>query len=188
MFYRVDENNKISDIGFLEFASIIKKQIDKNKAESLPDFHHVQVKQALAHFNDQIQEKTTKENYAIELNTQQKKAVTYLKALLKLDITSINEKGLINEAIDWISLGRYQNLPRDIARFQRSQKKKPLLLAKQIEAVVDIINKHNPSVSSVEEQFVQIVPEQHTTGNPSPKIVISQSYIELGKFTLSDEL
>ncbi len=181
MFYKTDKNSDVVEIGFLEAASIFKSQISKDRVELLPESHYNQVREALAHFRNQVQEKVIQETQVPELNPQQRLAISYLKAFLKSDITGIEEKRLITEAINWIKLGRYQNLPRDIAKLQRSQKRKPLIIARQLDAAINIIEKHYPSVSSIEEQVVTTASEQNFMANLNPKIVISQSYVESGK-------
>ena len=173
MFYRIDENNKVIEVDFLRAASIFKSQVSKGRVKLLPESHYSQVRQALGYFNNQVQEKFIQEMQVPELNPQQRTAINYLKAFIKEDITSVDEKRLITKAISWIKLGRYQNLPRDIAKLQRNQKKTPLIVAKQLDAAVNIIGIHYPSASSMEEQ----VPEQNFTGSLDPKIVISQTYV-----------
>ena len=172
-FYKVDVGNNLEELGFLEAAPVFKQHCDCLTIWPLPDTHYVQVQHALGHFEEQVLAKIITEQQTPELTNQQKTAIRYLRAFLKLDITLDYEKQRIEQTLEWVTLGRSQNLTRDIARLQNSQKRNPVIPSKQLEALVEIIARHAPDIGSVGDDDTA---DDSYVIEP-PKIVISQSCI-----------
>ena len=172
-FYQIHPHGDLDEMGFLEAVQVFKKHLNKEAVKPLPDFHYEHVQRALAHFEEQLQDKIIKEIQAPELSPQQSTSIHYLSNLLKLEITDTNEKQSIQLAIEWIKLGRFQNLPRDVFKLYRSQKRNPVVIAKQLEAVMKIIASHatDTVVAEVEK------PHTESQAIQPPKVVISQGYI-----------
>ena len=172
-FYQIHPHGDLDEMGFLEAVQVFKKHLNKKSVKPLPDFHYEHVQRALAHFEEQLQDKIIKEIQAPELSPQQSTSIHYLSNLLKLEITDTNEKQSIQLAIEWIKLGRFQNLPRDVFKLYRSQKRNPVVIAKQLEAVMKIIASHatDTVVAEVEK------PHTESQAIQPPKVVISQGYI-----------
>ncbi len=172
-FYQVDHDNQVTDLGFLEVAPIFKSHHNAALIKPLPDAHYNQVQRALAYFMEQVQDKIIKEQQAPELTPQQRTAINYLQAFINLDITHAREQQRIAGAIEWVKLGRYQNLPREIAKLQRSQKNSPVVPARQLEALIKIIDKHAPETTVNDSDE----PPAELQANERPRVVISQSYL-----------
>lgn len=173
-FYQIDKDNvKVDELGFLEAVKIFKSHREDQK-KPLPDIHHRQVQKAVDHFIQQIQEKIIAEQQVPHLTPREISAVSYLKAFSNLDISNVKEKQRIQEAIKWIRLGRSQNLSRDIQKLKRNQAKTPVAPVKQLEAIIDIINKHMPET---EQQPDDDLPATKPQASQLPKIIISQSYV-----------
>ena len=172
-FYQVDRDNQVTDLGFLEVARIFKSHRNAVLIKPLPDAHYNQVQRALAHFMQELQEKIIKEQQAPELTSQQRTAINCLRAFIKLDITHVREQQRIARAIEWVKLGRYQNLPREIAKVQKGQKNSPVVPARQLEALIKIIDKHAPETTVNDSDE----PPAELQANEPPRVVISQSYL-----------
>ena len=172
-FYHVNEEKKIEELGFLEAAPIFKSHRNDEQAQFPSGTHYPQIKTALTHYVGQAREKTITDQHAPEITTQQRKAINYLNAFLNTEITNEQEKQRIEQAIEWIKRGRYQNLPRDINKLQRSQQKAPVTLTKQLEALLVILGNHAPHYETLaaSDETKEIKQEA------SPKVVISQSYV-----------
>ena len=173
-FYRIDKDNeKVDELGFLEAVKIFKSH-RKDQEKPLPDTHHRQVQKAVDHFIKEIQEKVVAEQQVPHLTPREISAVSYLKAFSSLDISSAKEKQRIQEAIKWIRLGRSQNLSRDLQKLKRNQAKMPVAPVKQLEAIINIIDKHMPETEQQPDDDMLAAKPQ---ANQLPKIIISQSYV-----------
>ena len=172
-FYQVDDDDggQVKELGFLEAVKMMKAHRNA-KTKPLPDWHHPQVDAAINHFTLQIQEKTTTEQQVPQLNSQQREAIGYLKIFCDHEVSSAEEKQRMRHAMEWIKIGRSQILPGDLQKLKRSQKKSPAAPAKQLETILNIINKHMPPGG-----------DQPATAKPTakpnqpPRIIISQSYL-----------
>ena len=85
---------------------------------------------SIEHFEEKVLAKIITEQQTPELTNRQKTAIRYLQAFLKLEITLDYEKQRIEQSLEWITLGRSQNLTRDIARLHNSQKRNPVIPVK----------------------------------------------------------
>ena len=172
-FYQVDaeDGGQVQELGFLEAVKIMKAHRNA-KTKALPAWHHLQVQAAIKHFARQIQEKTITEQQAPQLNPQQREAIGYLKIFCDHEVSSAEEKQRMQQALEWIKIGRSPVLPRELQKLKRSQRKSPAVAAKQLEAILNIINQH---LSPVEEQPATAQPAVRPS--QPPQIIISQSYL-----------
>ena len=174
-FYQINALSEVEEMGFLEAVTIFKLHRNTQRIEPLPSSHYSQVQHALAHFVEQVEDKIIKEQQAPQLTSQQRTAIHYLGIFPKLDITDADEQQYIRQAIEWVKLGRYQNLPRDIVKLQKSQKKTPTIPSKQLEALIKIIQKHAPAITT--SSFDTDKPLAELQVIEPPRIVISQGYL-----------
>ena len=173
-FYRIGGDKEVEELGFLEAAPIFKSHRNHEQAQFPSGTHYPQIKIALTHYVEQAREKTITEKHAPEITTQQRKAINYLNAFLNTEIANEQEKQRIKQSVEWIIRGRYQNLPRDINKLQQSQKKSPVTLAKQLEALLVILDKHAPHYEALAGSGETRTIKQKVK---PPKVVISQSYV-----------
>ena len=175
-FYRVDKNGDVKELGFLEAAKIYKCQIDKG-TKSLPDWHHRQVQKAVDCFKQQIREKIVTDQDTPQLTNEQGATIRYLGALRKNSASNAQEKQRLQQAIEWIIIGRSPPLSRALQREKRTQtqQKTTMAVAKQLETILDIINEHISETEPLPENSKPTIEPQ---ANQPPKIIISQSYLD----------
>ena len=172
-FYQINTQESVEEMSFLEAVQIFKSHCYAEPIKPLPGSHYKQVQRALAHFMEQLQDKIIKEQQTPELTSRQSTAIHYLSAFLKLDITNADEQQCIRQAIEWVKLGRYQNLPREVIKLQRRLRKTPVVPALQLEAIINIIDKHMPYVIASENDESPAEPKD----SEPPRVVISQGYL-----------
>lgn len=183
-FYYVGKDKIPREYGFLEAAPIFK--CDRRLASKpLPGTHHEQVRQALRNFHAQVQEEIVREQQSPQLNPQQIRAIAHLKAIRNSGMTHPAERNALDQAIELIKRGRFQSLPKDINNLYRKIKKSPTPPARQLDALLQIINKYlspeNPLPTHEIHSPRNEESERQTTSAPwkytTPKIIISQSYV-----------
>lgn len=167
-FYQV-QNGVIKDIGFF----IAVEHFERHKAQAnaiLPDSHYQQVSQCLEKFSSHDEQKKSKEqNPKLTPKTQQ--AINYLKGLQTICLDE--EKDRLSQAIQWITIGRYQNFYKDINKIQKNSTQKiAVSIAKQLETVIAKINHYSKEKA---DQTAQTTKEKHPISKPN--IVISQTYV-----------
>lgn len=178
-FYAVDQQNELTELGFLQAVPIFKCD-QTAKVQPLHEQHHTQVQQAIANFRQQAEEKTVIEQQNQTLTPQQTRAIHYMKAVQALPHVNEQEKQAITQAIETIKLGRFQALERDVNKLQRNARRASLTNEVQLQSLLEIVHKHIPEV----EEDTDIQDKQSTEENLSttpvddqPKVIISQSYI-----------
>lgn len=173
-FIHVKENGEFDELTFLEAVKIY--EADKfEKGTSLHNQHHAQVQTALARFSELLeQEKARDKKVDTAQGPNEKRAISYLDGMLKLPFVSEDERVLIIKAKEAIRKGRFQNLQRDINKFQRSLKALPLNAAVALEKVVNILKAY-PIQDMEESETNEPIP---ITAIPSnPEIIITESFI-----------
>ena len=177
-FYAVDQQNELTELGFLQAAPIFK--CDRTiKGQALHEQHHAQVQQAIAHFRRQAEEKIVIEQQNQTLTPRQARAIHYLKAIQALPHVSDQEKQAITQAIETIKIGRFQALERDVNKLQKNAKQSSLTTEVQLRYLLEIVHKRIPKTEDIDVQEEQNT-ESNLSGVPiddQPKIIISQSYI-----------
>lgn len=173
-FYRIDGTKEVEELGFLEAVTIFKNHRNDKQAQFPANTHYPQIKTALAYYAGQVHGKTITDLYAPEITTQQRKAINYLNAFLNAEIVNEQERQRIKQTAGWIKRGRYQNLPRAINKLQRSQQKASVALAKQLEVLLVILDKH-ATYDEIPADSDEAAGVKHEV--KLPKVVISQSYV-----------
>lgn len=169
-FYRVDASIQIEELGFLEMAAVLKSHKDA-PAQPIPATHHEQIRAAQTYFTNARQETIIQQQQTPMLTIQNRQALNYLKALLKIPSLQEVEKQMMEQAIEWIRMGRYQSLPRSVVKLAKKQSTVNEPITKQLEAVIKLLGAY------VEDLTVAIpaTPSPGTTGKA--QIIISQSCI-----------
>ena len=170
-FYRIDSGNRVEELGFLEVAPIFKSHRNDAPCQPLPHTHYQQIQHALAYFKQQAQDKIIHEQQTPELSSQQKGAINYLRAFLNLEHTTAFQIQRIKQAIESVKRGRYQHLPRDLVKLQKSQQRTPVIPARQLDALLRIIGDYPSEVTPSDDVMP---PDQAPV--QAPVIIISQTY------------
>jgi superfamily II DNA/RNA helicase/HKD family nuclease len=172
-FILVKGNEETEELTFLETVKIFEAEV-LEKAVALHSQHHEQVQSGILLFSDLLEKEKAKDK---KIDTTQgpneKKANAYLDAMLNLALTNEEERALILKAKEALRQGRFQNLQRDINKFQRTLKKFPLKPAIILEKVVEILKAY-PLMNEDAEQVFEKKIERVKTLNP--EIIITESF------------
>jgi len=172
-FVLVRDGQEIEELTFLETVKIFEADI-LEKGIPLHSKHHEQVKAGILLFSDQLEkEKAKDKRIDVTQGPNEKKANAYLDAILNLPLVNKEERILLIKAKEALRLGRFQNLQRDINKFQRALKKSPLKPAIILEKIMEILIKYPLNIMEPEPIF-------NTTskklGDFSPEIIITESF------------
>lgn len=172
-FILVKEDNEKEELTFLETVKIFEADVFES-AVPLHAHHHKQVKSGILLFSDLLEkDKARDKKVDTSQGPNEKKASAYLDAILNLPLVNEEERLLIIKAKEALRQGRFQNLQRDINKFQRNLKKFPLKSAVVLEKVVEILRAY-PLMNLQSEKELQ-----KTTGKLrilNPEIIITESF------------
>jgi superfamily II DNA/RNA helicase len=173
-FLLVKENGDIDELTFLQaekeyFAKVTEKAITLNEN------HHHQVKQGIELFASKLEEEKSKER---KIDTTQgpneKKALSFLDAVINIQIANPQEKELLQHSKIAIRLGKFQNLQRDINKLAKAIKTTPLKPSILLEEVLKVLNKYPLQV--VEDDAMQELQPIFNIKEFKPQIIISESF------------
>lgn len=172
-FILVKGNEQTEELTFLETAKIFEAEI-LEKAIPLHSKHHEQVKSGLLLFSDLLEKEKAKDK---KIDTTQgpneRKANKYLDAILNLPLINDEERTLIIRSKEALRQGRFQNLQRDINKFQRALKKFPLKSAIVLEKIIEILKGYPLMNEEAEEEFEKKIVRVKTL---NPEIIITESF------------
>ena len=172
-FLYVKADNEIEELTFLETVKQFEAKPDEKHLE-LHQHHHEQVKIAIDHFSNTLEEEKAKDRKVdVTQGPNEKKALSYLDAFLNLPFTNELEKELIVEAKEAIRKGKFQNLQRDLNKLQKAVKKSPLKPVLLLEKVLAILKSY-PLEKAETEQVSEIVLPVIKLLNPD--IIITESF------------
>jgi superfamily II DNA/RNA helicase/HKD family nuclease len=174
-FILVKDNEETEELTFLETVKIFEAEV-LEKAIALHSQHHKQVQSGILLFSDLLEKEKAKDK---KIDTTQgpneKKANAYLDAMLNLALTNEEERALILKAKEALRQGRFQNLQRDINKFQRTLKKFPLKPAIILEKVIEILKAYPLMNEEAEQLFEKKIIRVKTL---NPEIIITESFSE----------
>ncbi len=172
-FILVKGNEETEELTFLETVKIFEAEV-LEKAIALHSQHHEQVQSGILLFSDLMEKEKAKDK---KIDTTQgpneKKANAYLDAMLNLTLTNEEERALILKAKEALRQGRFQNLQRDINKFQRTLKKFPLKPAIILEKVIEILKAYPLMNEEAEQVFEKKILRVKTL---NPEIIITESF------------
>lgn len=172
-FILVKINGETEELTFLETVRIFEAEV-MEKAVSLHASHHEQVQTGISLFSDIMEKEKAKDK---KVDTTQgpneKKANAYLDAILNLPLVNEEERALILKAKEALRQGRFQNLQRDINKFQSNLKKFPLRPAVVLEKVIEILKAY-PLTNKETDQIKEILPIKVKALHP--EIIITESF------------
>lgn len=172
-FILVKGNEETEELTFLETVKIFEAQV-LEKAIALHAKHHEQVKSGILLFSDLLdKEKAKDKKVDTTQGPNEKKANAYLDAILNLTLTNQQERALIIKAKEALRQGRFQNLQRDINKFQKNLKLVPLKPAIILEKVIAILKSY-PLMNEETEQNVDNKIVRVRILNP--EIIITESF------------
>jgi HKD family nuclease/superfamily II DNA/RNA helicase len=172
-FIFVKGKQEMEELTFLETVKIFDAKLVE-KTIPLHSDHHKQVQSGIKYFSELVEEEKAKDKKVD--NTQgpnEKKANAFLDAILNSTITNGDERVLILKAKEALRQGKFQNLQRDINKFQRALKKSSLKPTVILENVIKILETY-PLINEVQETLV--VDKNINVHLMSPEIIITESF------------
>ena len=171
-FYKVDRENRLEEMGFLEVALIFKQAID---ADVVPmhDKHHAQVQHTLKHFVEQVQRQRAEasgDHANRTLSPQEQRAVGYLRDTRQNPLTTVDQKETINSAVRAIRAGKFQRLSADINSIKARARRNQLDAAAQLAALMAVIDKLPADGAQAQPASVD------AKASTPPQVIITQSY------------
>lgn len=172
-FILVKEGVEIEELTFLETVKIFEADVAEESID-LHSKHHEQVQSGILLFSDLLdKEKAKDKKIDLTHGPNEKKANAYLEAILNLPLVNTEERVLIIKAKEALRQGRFQNLQRDINKFQRALKKFPLKPAIILEKIIDILKTY-PLLKEKDE--VEIDRRIERVKTLQPEIIITESF------------
>ena len=173
-FSFVDRNNELAELTFTEAAKEFKAYIDE-KSIKLHENHHKHVNDAIEDFNKQLEIDRKTENIVdVTLSPQDKKALSFLAAFLKMQEVSNEQKEVIKLAQEAVRVHKFNQLPKKINRLATAVKKTPMRIDLMIEKIFTILNDF-PLIkdNDIETDSHVVIP---ITNGELPEIIISESF------------
>ncbi len=172
-FILVKDNGETEELTFLETVKIFEAEISENSIP-LHTSHHEQVQTGILLFSDLLEkEKARDKKVDVTQGPNEKRANAYLDAIINLPLVNEEERKLILKAKEALRQGRFQNLQRDINKFQRNLKKFPLKPAIILEKVIELLKSY-PLLKEEDEKEINPKPVRIRAVNP--EIIITESF------------
>lgn len=172
-FIFVKKDAEYEELTFLETVKRFEA-LQNEKGIDLHKSHHQQVQIGLQVFSEKIEEEKARDKKVdVTQGPNEKRAISYLDAVINLPFTNENERDLIILAKEAIRKGKFQNLQRDINKLQKAVKKSPLKPVIILERIIAILNSY--PLKQEEEDIVEkkavVIPKSF-----NPEIIISESF------------
>ena len=125
-FYSIGPVDEIEELSFLETARIFRASVDE-PFQPLHERHHDHVNLAMMDFADKLQAEAVQHKVVdTSQGPNERKALAYLDAFLKLPFISDAEKKQIQAAKHAVKLAKFAKLQRGINDLFKSQNKTKL--------------------------------------------------------------
>lgn len=175
-FTFIREDGSIEELTFLEAVKEFEARIEE-KAIPLHDKHHEQVAKAIEAFSEKEEEsKAVTKKVVTNQGPNEKKALSYLDALVHAPNITDEEVDWIEKAKRAISTGKFQQLQRDINKLQNAVKKAPVKTVVLLERMMKIITSYPLEHVELNTHEIQGVNLIKATKELVPEIIISESF------------
>jgi superfamily II DNA/RNA helicase len=173
-FYFIGAKGKPDALAFVECARQFEAKAHE-KSVPLHNQHHSQVAEAEKDFSEQIQrEAAVGQVVDIRQGPQETKALRFLSAVEKLDLTGEDERFTIKAALKAVKVGRFQQLVRDVNKLQTSLNKQKIKTSTILDTLMGILNKY-PLDDIGEDSRPALSVKGYA--NLKPDIIISESFV-----------
>lgn len=172
-FYKIDFNNVVHELTFVEAANIFKANTDEKAVKPLPDYHHEQVNKATNHFK-QVVKTTENQKVTREMLSSLEKRVLNVLPTYAAQVKDPFYKQILKRTIDEIYKGSHRKLPNNIDAFIKKAKKENV---NSLEVWVDRLYKEVLAEYKFSDAEVDTI---HTVKRvfSKPEIVISESFVD----------
>ena len=173
-FIRTD--GSIEELTFLEAVKEFEARIEE-KAIPLHDKHHEQMAKAIEVFSEKEEEsKAVTKKVVTNQGPNEKKALSYLDALVHAPNITDEEVDWIEKAKRAISTGKFQQLQRDINKLQSAVKKTPVKTVVLLERLMKIITSYPLEHIGLNNFEDQAISKERYVKELIPEIIISESF------------
>ena len=175
-FTFIREDGSIEELTFLEAVKEFEARIEE-KAIPLHDKHHEQVAKAIEAFSEKEEEsKAVTKKVVTNQGPNEKKALSYLDALVHAPNITDKEVDWIEKAKRAISTGKFQQLQRDINKLQNAAKKAPVKTVVLLERLMKIITSYPLEYVGLNNFEDQAISKERYVKELMPEIIISESF------------
>ena len=175
-FTFIREDGSIEELTFLEAVKEFEARIEE-KAIPLHDKHHEQVAKAIEVFSEKEEEaKAVTKKVVTNQGPNEKKALSYLDALVHAPNITDEEVEWIEKAKRAISTGKFQQLQRDINKLQSAVKKTPVKTVVLLERLMKIITSYPLEHIGLNNFEDQAISKERYVKELIPEIIISESF------------
>lgn len=171
-FLLIKENGEIEELTFLQAEKEFKA---KNTEKSIPlnQLHHTQVQAAVNLFANKLQEeKSNERNIDDKQGPNEKKAKDALASFINTEYANKQEKEIIKQAIKAITLGKFQQLQRDVNKFFKANSKLNVTL--KLEGILKILDKY--PLQAINNDPTEAMQPFFKVKEFKPEIIISESF------------
>jgi superfamily II DNA/RNA helicase len=173
-FLLVKENGELEELTFLQAEKEYNARLNE-KAILLHGNHHKQVYAAVQFFIQKTEEDKQRERQVdVTQGPNEKKALSYLDAIINLQLANAEEKELLLSAKIAVRQGKFQQLQRDINKFAKAVKSASLKPAILLEELLKIVRRY--PLQSIEEENQQSFILPYVVKKFNPEIIISESF------------
>jgi superfamily II DNA/RNA helicase len=171
-FYKVDENEKVSPLTFIEAAEIYKAESIET-SYTLPDSHYYQVQIALDIFEKDFLGTTTD----TVTTTEKSDAISAQARKFLRDIKSITKNNDVKTACENMILsierGEHTPLPNEVRKIRQQLEKKQVTYG-QLDHLILLIAKKYDVLSKIENPELEL----QIDFNIQPEVVLSETFID----------
>jgi len=175
-FSFITKDGDLLELTFVEAAKEFKAYADE-KAIPLHEQHHAHVNQAISAFQAQIEaERRTATVVDTSLSPQDKRALSFLAAFLKMPEVSDEQRALIKAAQQAVKVHIYNQLPKKINRLAKAVKKTPMRIDIMLEKLLAILEDF-PLHGTVDTEQPGALMFPTVIQDETPDIIISESFV-----------
>jgi len=172
-FIFIKKDAEYEELTFLETVRRFEA-LQNEKGIDLHKSHHQQVQIGLQVFSEKIEEEKARDKKVdVTQGPNEKRAISYLDAMINLPFTNEAERDLIILAKEAIRKGKFQNLQRDINKLQKAVKKSSLKPVIILECIIAILKSYplKQEEEDILEKKAVVIPKSF-----NPEIIISESF------------
>lgn len=125
VFYRIDENEIVHELNFVEAANIFKASENEKALNPLPKFHHNQINKAIEHFNRIIKVTENQKVTKSQLSAIEKRVLSVLPTYAG-QVKDIFYKHILQRTMDELYRGSHRKLPNNIDAFIKKAKQEKI--------------------------------------------------------------
>ncbi|MEI6674220.1 MAG: helicase-related protein [Verrucomicrobiota bacterium] len=170
---------RIEEISIVEAAREFRAPDPDEPTLPLPDHHHGDVRAALAFFRDRAAEAVLAEK-ALDHNPgpNERRALEFLDAFLKLNLLSDSEKDLIRSAKLAVRKAKFQQLQKDLNKLQKSVKQVKVTPSVLADKLIALLHGFPLEQETSHQTPSNPHPSEPVNTAALPKIILSESFVD----------